>query len=135
MKILIISDTHRKHENLLKVLERECPVDLLIHLGDAEGYEDYIAEQAGCPGVEQGEVYGVLDEHGEWAYVIGSVFRRAAEDAGFSSTALLSWLRERGLIQTRGRNNTRGKRVNGVLTECVVMRLSQEQEPDDFEEI
>ena len=36
MKILIISDTHRKHENLLKVLERECPVDLLIHLGDAE---------------------------------------------------------------------------------------------------
>ena len=29
MKILIISDTHRKHENLLKVLERECPVDLL----------------------------------------------------------------------------------------------------------
>ena len=49
MKILIISDTHRKHENLLKVLERECPVDRLIHLGDAEGYEDYIAEQAGCP--------------------------------------------------------------------------------------
>ena len=49
MKILIISDTHRKHENLLIVLERECPVDLLIHLGDAEGYEDYIAEQAGCP--------------------------------------------------------------------------------------
>ena len=37
MKILIISDTHRKHENLLKVLEQECPVDLLIHLGDAEG--------------------------------------------------------------------------------------------------
>ncbi len=49
MKILIISDTHTKHDNLLKVLERECPVDLLIHLGDAEGYEDYIAEQAGCP--------------------------------------------------------------------------------------
>lgn len=41
MKILIISDTHRKHENLLKVLERECPVDLLIHLGDAEGMRLY----------------------------------------------------------------------------------------------
>lgn len=99
---------------------------------------DWVSQNANRlrPGVEQGEVYGVLDEHGEWAYVIGSVFRRAAEDAGFSSTALLSWLRERGLIQTRGRNNTRGKRVNGVLTECVVMRLSQEQEPDDdFEEL
>lgn len=49
MKVLIISDTHRKHENFLKVLERETPIDLLIHLGDAEGCEDYIAEQAGCP--------------------------------------------------------------------------------------
>ena len=46
MRVLIISDTHRKHENLLKVLERVEPIDLLIHLGDAEGYEDYIAEQA-----------------------------------------------------------------------------------------
>ena len=49
MKILIISDTHGKHDNLSRVLEQESPVDLLIHLGDAEGYEDYIAKQAGCP--------------------------------------------------------------------------------------
>ena len=49
MKILIISDTHRKHENLELVLERVSPIDLLIHLGDAEGCEDIIAEMAGCP--------------------------------------------------------------------------------------
>lgn len=49
MKILIISDTHRKHENLEKILERVQPIDLLIHLGDAEGCEDYIAEMAACP--------------------------------------------------------------------------------------
>ena len=49
MKILIISDTHGKHDNLSRVLEQEFPADLLIHLGDAEGYEDYIAKQAGCP--------------------------------------------------------------------------------------
>lgn len=49
MKILIVSDTHRKHENLKEVLERVQPVDLLIHLGDAEGEEDYIGELAGCP--------------------------------------------------------------------------------------
>lgn len=48
MKILIVSDTHRKHENLIKVLERVQPIDLLIHLGDAEGEEDYIAGLAGC---------------------------------------------------------------------------------------
>lgn len=49
MKILIVSDTHRKHENLITVLGRVQPVDLMIHLGDAEGCEDYIAELAGCP--------------------------------------------------------------------------------------
>lgn len=49
MKILIISDTHGKHGNLSRVLEQESPIDLLIHLGDAEGYEEYIAKQAGCP--------------------------------------------------------------------------------------
>lgn len=49
MKILVVSDTHNKHENLKEVLERVSPVDLLIHLGDAEGCEDYIRELAGCP--------------------------------------------------------------------------------------
>ena len=102
MKILIISDTHRKHENLLKVLERECPVDLLIHLGDAEGYEDYIAEQAGCP-VEvvagnndffsslprekelQIGKYKVLITHGHYYYVNTGIedIEREAEGRGF----------------------------------------------------
>ena len=48
MKILVVSDTHRKLENLKVILEREQPMDLLIHLGDAEGDEDSIAEMAGC---------------------------------------------------------------------------------------
>lgn len=49
MKVLIVSDTHRRHENLKVVLDRVQPVDLMIHLGDAEGEEDYIRELAGCP--------------------------------------------------------------------------------------
>lgn len=49
MKILIVSDTHRKHEALKKVLKKEQPVDMMIHLGDVEGYEDYIRTLAGCP--------------------------------------------------------------------------------------
>lgn len=49
MKILIVSDTHGKHENLEVVLEQVAPIDLLIHLGDAEGYEDYIEVIAECP--------------------------------------------------------------------------------------
>lgn len=49
MRILIVSDTHKKHDNLKRVLECVSPVDLLIHLGDAEGYEDIIGQMAGCP--------------------------------------------------------------------------------------
>lgn len=49
MKVLIVSDTHRKHENLEKVLEIEKNLDLFIHLGDIEGNEDYIEQIAGCP--------------------------------------------------------------------------------------
>ena len=49
MKILIVSDTHGKQENLLTILDRVKPIDRMIHLGDAEGQEDLIAEMAECP--------------------------------------------------------------------------------------
>ncbi len=80
------------------------------------------------PDVENGDTYGVID--GDWVWVIRSVFNRAAEDGGFSPAALLSFLKGRGLIYTRGRNNTRGRRIGGVLTECVVIRLSPPEEEE-----
>lgn len=42
MKILIVSDTHRRDENLKAVIEQNLPLDMFIHLGDAEGSEDRI---------------------------------------------------------------------------------------------
>jgi len=42
MKVLIVSDTHRRNGNLQEVIERTAPFDMLIHLGDAEGSEDLI---------------------------------------------------------------------------------------------
>ena len=39
MKILIVSDTHKKNGNLQQVIEKEKPFDMLIHLGDSEGAE------------------------------------------------------------------------------------------------
>lgn len=47
LKILIISDTHGKHEAMERVFREESPFDLVIHLGDAEGQEDYIEAIAG----------------------------------------------------------------------------------------
>jgi len=49
MKILIVSDTHKHDENLLKVLQKVGKLDMLIHLGDVEGSEDYIRAIADCP--------------------------------------------------------------------------------------
>lgn len=49
MKILIVSDTHRKDSNLERVLEAEGPVDRLIHLGDLEENESVIQKMADCP--------------------------------------------------------------------------------------
>ena len=49
MKILIVSDTHRRDANLKEVLLKVSPIDKLIHLGDSEGSEDYIRQIANCP--------------------------------------------------------------------------------------
>lgn len=42
MKILIVSDTHRRDDNLRNVIEKTAPFDMLIHLGDIEGSESYL---------------------------------------------------------------------------------------------
>lgn len=78
--------------------------------------------------LEIGDTYGIIQNG--WAYIISSIFRQTAEKEGFSSTALLSWLKSNGLILIRGRRNTRGKRINGVNAECVVMKLPDESNED-----
>ena len=49
MKVLIVSDSHRHDENLDKVIEKEQPIDMLIHCGDVEGSEMHISEKCQCP--------------------------------------------------------------------------------------
>lgn len=48
MKVLIVSDTHKKNENYFYVLEKEKP-DMVIHCGDAEGSEYALTKAADCP--------------------------------------------------------------------------------------
>ena len=40
MKVLIISDTHRRDDRFLALIERIKPIDMLIHCGDTEGSEE-----------------------------------------------------------------------------------------------
>lgn len=51
MKVLIVSDTHRNEDNLIKALQKENNLDLLIHCGDVEGSEYEIENYAGCHAV------------------------------------------------------------------------------------
>ena len=44
MRILIVSDTHRRDGNLIEVMEKTAPVDMMIHLGDTEGSEAYFRD-------------------------------------------------------------------------------------------
>lgn len=48
MKILVISDTHRRHETLERVVQRVRP-DRVFHLGDAEGMQEEIRRICDCP--------------------------------------------------------------------------------------
>ncbi len=96
------------------------------------GYEymcDWVAQNANKlrGGSESSDVYGLIGEGAEvgWVYIIRSVWNKVSIEGGFSSKALLSHLKTNGLIQTRstGRAYTKNKRINGVDTECVMMRL------------
>lgn len=49
MRILIVSDTHKQHGNLDIALKRAGKIDMLLHMGDVEGGEDYIEAAADCP--------------------------------------------------------------------------------------
>jgi len=84
---------------------------------------------------EVGEVYGRLGDEGDpsekgYVFIVRAVFNRACQDAGISAPALLSQLRSRNLIQTRGRKLTVAKRISGIPTECVALKLMDD--PDDW---
>lgn len=100
------------------------------------GYEyicDWVAQHTANFSAEgAGECYGVID--GTRVYINRSVFNGACREAGYEPRALLSWMRSEGKIETRGRKLTLGKRINGMLVECVAMQLDDDGsdvDPDD----
>lgn len=81
-----------------------------------------------------GECYGIIENN--TAYINRSVFNKVVQDAGYSYAATLSYLKSNNLIETRGRAFTKGKRINGVLSECVVLKLQTEwDDPGSTDEL
>lgn len=80
------------------------------------------------------DVLGALEKYR--AYIIRSVFERVLQDAGYSVGATVSWLKQKCLIETRGRNNTKARRINGVPTECFCLILPDiETETEEVDEL
>ena len=48
MRVLIVSDTHGRHRGLDRALQEAGDIDMLIHLGDVEGGEEYIDAAVDC---------------------------------------------------------------------------------------
>lgn len=77
----------------------------------------------------QGEVYGTLE--GDMVYIIRGVFDRVVQEAGFSTSATLSYLRANKLIEVRsGKGYTKTKRIGRTTPQCVWLRLNAENWTD-----
>lgn len=48
MRVLVVSDTHRKNDAYFELLTRHRP-DMVIHCGDSEGSEYALTQAADCP--------------------------------------------------------------------------------------
>lgn len=86
---------------------------------------------AGIETQQSGEVFGKIE--GDFAYINRSIFNRALQDAGFSSSATLSYLKANCMIDYRaGKSNTRSKSINGMKTECIALRLNDAGYADEI---
>lgn len=108
-----------------------------VSLAD-RGYEiicDWVAVNANkLKGTqESGDCYGLID--GNMAYIIRSVFNRVCAEEGINPKALLSHLRTRNLIETGEKGYTKIKRFGGQLVHCVWLRLQDDWDSSDKEEI
>ncbi len=101
-----------------------------VSLGD-RGYRymcDWVSQNANrlCGSSEIVEVLGVID--GDTACIVSSCFKRAAEEAGFPPQSLLSYLKSKKLIFTSTKGYTRSKRINGISTACVWLKLPNSED-------
>lgn len=80
----------------------------------------------------QGEVWGKID--GNHIYIIKSVFDREMQNAGFNSTAFLSWAKRMDYLLTSKERRTIVSRVAGTPTNCVCIVKKQVQELPEIED-
>jgi uncharacterized protein (DUF927 family) len=81
----------------------------------------------------QGEIWGKID--GGHIYIIKSTFDKEMSNAGFNSTAFLSWAKRQGKLCTDAQRRTRRARIAGMLSNCVCLIAESIEIPEGFTEI
>ncbi len=66
--------------------------------------------------------------------IVRSVFDKACVENGFDPVAVLSYLKQNGLIETEGRGYTKRVRMYGIKCQCVVLK-TEEEAPKGFIEV
>jgi uncharacterized protein (DUF927 family) len=116
-------------EEIQEFLATKANVDV-----NARGYEfmcEWAAQNAHKltkESIEGREVWGEIEY--DTAYIIRSRFNDAAEEAGYNSTALLSWCKQKEKIIINKRAYTVARRINRIMTECVGLILPKNDESD-----
>ena len=80
--------------------------------------------------------WGVLTSDKHSVYIFVSVFRKACEDEGYNPQALISYLRDKNLLELdKSGKSSVNKKVNGVCVRCVHMTLISDDNDryDDIE--
>lgn len=66
--------------------------------------------------------------------IVRSVFDKACVENGFDPVAVLSYLKQNGLIETEGRGYAKQVRMHGIKCQCVVLK-TEEEAPKGFTEV
>ncbi|MGN1165828.1 MAG: metallophosphoesterase family protein [Lachnospiraceae bacterium] len=152
MKILVVSDTHKSHRNLEKVIEKTENIDMLIHLGDVEGGEDYIEALVDCPvhivsgnndffsDLPREEEFDILGKHifithGHYYYVSMNEERlkeeaknRGASIVMYGHTHRPSCVREEGLLILNPGSIAYPRQIGRKPT-YIIVQIEQNSEP------
>ena len=76
------------------------------------------------------ECWGGSDE--SYTYIIRAKFNAALEEAGYSPNAVLSFLRQKNLIEVSGKGFTKTKRFGGSAPHCVWLKREKVEEINEM---
>lgn len=79
-------------------------------------------------GKYDGECWGYIDK--DCIYINKLQFKKFMENEGYNATAFLSWAKSRKLIRTSKQRTHISKRLNGVPTNCVALKLNEVKSED-----